>query len=117
MEYMIPKADVSISAFDNSSLAWYRTRFHQVNEGFDIRQPDEEFLREWGYLARSGKKVVPTRASIMVFGSLMGVRQLIPKPVLDVQFLPYATTEEMPETRWIDRFVSEENIIQTWLLI
>ena len=50
----------------------------------------------------------------MLFGSLMGVRQLIPKPVLDIQFLPYATNEEMPETRWIDRFVSEVNIVQTW---
>jgi len=101
-------------AFDRNSLAWYRARFHQVNEGFNLRQPDKEFLREWGYLARSGKKLLPTRAAIMLFGSLLGVRQLIPKPVLDVQFLPYATKEEMPETRWIDRFVSEENIIQTW---
>jgi ATP-dependent DNA helicase RecG len=101
-------------AFDRSSLAWYRNRFHQVNEGFDAQQPNEEFLREWGYLARSGKKLLPTRAAIMLFGSLVGVRQLIPKPVLDVQFLPYATDEEMPETRWIDRFVAEENIIQTW---
>jgi ATP-dependent DNA helicase RecG len=75
-------------AFDKSSLAWYRTRFHQVNEGFDLQQPNEEFLREWGYLARSGKKLLRTRAAIMLFGSLVGVRQLIPKLVLDVQFLP-----------------------------
>jgi ATP-dependent DNA helicase RecG len=101
-------------AFDKSSLAWYRSRFHQANDGFDPQQPDEEFLREWGYLTRSGNKLLPTRAAIMLFGSLVGVRQLIPKPVLDVQFLPYATDEEMPETRWIDRFVSEVNIIQTW---
>jgi hypothetical protein len=88
-----------------------RTRFYQVNEGFDLRQSDEEFLREWGYVARSGKKFLPTRAAIPLIGSLMGVRQLIPKPILDVQFLPYGSTEEMPETRWIDRFISEENIV------
>jgi ATP-dependent DNA helicase RecG len=43
-------------AFDKSSLSWYRNRFHQVNEGFDPQQFNEEFLREWGYLARGGRK-------------------------------------------------------------
>ena len=44
-------------AFDKGSLNWYRGRFHQANEGFDPEQPDEDFLREWGYLARSDKEV------------------------------------------------------------
>ncbi|HRV99000.1 MAG TPA: efflux RND transporter permease subunit, partial [Aminobacteriaceae bacterium] len=35
-------------------------------------------------------------------------------PTLDVQFLGYASGEPMPETRWIDRMVCEENIVQTW---
>lgn len=44
----------------------------------------------------------------------MAVHQLIPRPTLDFQFLGYATDEPMPETRWIDRIVCEENIIQAW---
>jgi ATP-dependent DNA helicase RecG len=31
-------------AFNESSLAWYRSRFHQNNSGFDPKQPDIEFL-------------------------------------------------------------------------
>ena len=50
----------------------------------------------------------------MLFGSPLAVHQLIPRPTLDFQFLGYATDEPMPETRWIDRIVCEENIIQAW---
>jgi len=102
-------------AFDSASLGWYRNRFHTVNDGFDPRQPDIEFLYDWGYLVKQAGELMPTRGAVMLFGSLRGVRNLIPRPTLDVQFLGYATDEPMPETRWIDRFVSEENIVQTWL--
>jgi len=101
--------------FNPSSLRWYRDRFHAVNDGFDPHQPDMDFLYDWGYLIKDGTRFIPTRAAVMLFGSLRGVRNLIPRPVVDVQFLGYATDEPLPETRWIDRFVSEENIIQSWL--
>lgn len=39
-------------------------------------------------------KLLPTRGAVAVFGSLRGVRNLIPKPVLDVRFLGYASTED-----------------------
>lgn len=45
----------------------------------------------------------------------LAIHQLLPRPTLDVQLLGYATDEEMPGTRWIDRFVCEENIIQAWI--
>jgi ATP-dependent DNA helicase RecG len=101
-------------AFHPSSLRWYRDRFHQVNTGFDPKQPDKEFLYHWGYLLRDGKRYIPIRGAIMLFGSPLAVHQLIPRPTLDFQFLGYATDERMPETRWIDRIVCEENIIQAW---
>ena len=101
-------------AFHPSSLRWYRDRFHQVNTGFDPKQPDKEFLYHWGYLLRDGKRYIPIRGAIMLFGSPLAVHQLIPRPTLDFQFLGYATDEPMPETRWIDRIVCEENIIQAW---
>ncbi|MEI6310173.1 MAG: RNA-binding domain-containing protein, partial [bacterium] len=102
-------------AFHLGSLRWYRERFHQVNTGFDPEQPDQEFLYHWGYLLRQGKRFIPTRAAIMLFGSSLAIHQLIPRPTLDVQFLGYATNETMPETRWIDRLVCEDNIIQAWV--
>jgi ATP-dependent DNA helicase RecG len=101
-------------AFNNSSLKWYRNRFHQYNEGFDPLQPDTEFLTDWGYIVKEGTELKPIRAAIILFGSLRAMHQLIPRPTLDVQFLPYGIRDEMPETRWIDRFLSEDNIIQTW---
>ncbi|MDE2735542.1 MAG: ATP-binding protein [Gemmatimonadota bacterium] len=56
-------------AFDLRSLRWYRNRFHAFNEGFDLEQPNQDFLYHWGYLLRDGKQFVPTRAAIMLFGS------------------------------------------------
>jgi ATP-dependent DNA helicase RecG len=102
-------------AFNPSSLRWYRDRFHTVNDGFDPRQPDLDFLYDWGYLIKDQGRLIPTRAAAILFGSLRAVRNLIPRPVIDIQFLGYATDEAMPESRWIDRVVSEENIIQSWL--
>jgi len=50
----------------------------------------------------------------MLFGSSLAIHHIIPRPTLDVQFLGYATDEPLPPTRWIDRMVCEDNIIQTW---
>ncbi len=101
-------------AFDVSTLGWYRNRFHQVNTGFDARQSDRDFLYHWGFLIKQNKRFLPTRAAIMLFGSSLAVHQLIPRPTLDVQFLGYSTGDALPETRWIDRIVCEDNIIQAW---
>lgn len=100
--------------FHSASLKWYRDRFHATNPGFDVEQPHHEFLHEWGYLVKESGKLLPTRGAVALFGSLRGMRNLIPKPVLDVRFLGYASTEDFDETRWIDRLVSEVNIIETW---
>ena len=101
-------------AFHPGSLRWYRDRFHQANPGFDTSQPDKDFLYHWGYLLKNGRRFLPTRGAVMLFGSPLAIHQLIPRPTLDVQFLGYATNEPMPETRWIDRIVCEENIVQAW---
>ena len=100
--------------FHPGSLKWYRDRFHQANAGFDPRQSDRDFLYHWGFLLKVGKRFLPTRGAVMLFGSSLAVHQLIPRPTLDVQFLGYNTGDAMPETRWIDRLVCEDNIIQAW---
>jgi ATP-dependent DNA helicase RecG len=106
----VPLKDV----FHASSLRWYRDRFHQANIGFDPRQSDRDFLYHWGFLVKDGRRFLPTRAAVMLFGSSLAVHQLIPRPTLDVQFLGYSTGDALPETRWIDRIVCEDNIIQAW---
>lgn len=71
-------------------------------------------MMDWGYVVKENNELKPIRAAIMLFGSHRAIHQLIPRPTLDVQFLAYGTGDEMPETRWIDRFVSEDNIVRTW---
>ncbi|PIU19332.1 MAG: hypothetical protein COT18_08040 [Elusimicrobia bacterium CG08_land_8_20_14_0_20_59_10] len=101
-------------AFHSGSLKWYRDRFHQANTGFNPKQSDMDFLYYWGFLLKDGRRFLPTRAAVMFFGSSLAVHQLIPRPTLDVQFLGYSTGEPLPETRWIDRIICEDNIIQAW---
>jgi predicted HTH transcriptional regulator len=50
----------------------------------------------------------------MLFGSPLAIHQIIPRPTLDVQFLGYNSDDDLPATRWIDRIICEENIIQAW---
>ena len=101
-------------ALHGGSLKWYRDHFHASNPGFDVAQPHRDFLYDWGYLVKDGRRLLPTRACIALFGSLRAVRNLLPRPVLDMQFLGYGSRQAMPETRWIDRLVCEENILQSW---
>jgi ATP-dependent DNA helicase RecG len=101
-------------ALHSGSLKWYRDRFHTANPGFDVEQPHLDFLYDWGYLVKESGRLLPTHACIGLFGSLRAVRNLLPRPILDVQFLGYGRRDEMPETRWIDRLVCEENILQSW---
>jgi hypothetical protein len=63
---------------------------------------------------RKGDALLPTRAAIALFGSLRAMRNLLPRPIRDVQFLGYGSTDEIPEARWVDRLVCEENILQAW---
>lgn len=101
-------------AISASSLRWYRERFHQINVGIDHKQSDRDFLYHWGFLLKDGRYFLPTHAAIMLFGSSLAVHQLTPRPTLDVQFLAYSKGDSMPEMRWIDRVVCEDNIILAW---
>ena len=47
------------------------------------------------------------KLTVMIFTIIWGV-------LIFVRFLGYASTEDFDETRWIDRLVSEVNIIETW---
>jgi len=101
-------------ALDKKSIHWYRNRFYQINPGHDEDISDNDFLYEWGYLVKQSRKLRPTRAAIMLFGTSTAIHHIIPRPTLDVQWIPANIEDPQPEMRWLDRVVYEENIIKTW---
>ncbi|OPZ84408.1 MAG: hypothetical protein BWY76_01850 [bacterium ADurb.Bin429] len=101
-------------ALDSRAIRWYRLHFSQTNPGFDESLTDEEFLYQWGYLAKRDGVLVPTRAAILVFGSPVAIHQMLPRPTLDAQWIPAGLHDPLPEMRWLDRVVYEENLITTW---
>lgn len=102
-------------AFDRNSLKWYRARFREANPGHDDTRSDQDFLYQWGYLLRQHGVLKPTRAAIMLFGSPAAIHQMLPRPTLDAQWIPSLMADPLPEVRWLDRAVYEENLIASWL--
>ena len=73
------------------------------------------YCLEWGFLKEQSGQIHPTRASILFFGKGRYVRQILPRPVVDYQRIDAKFEDWIPEKRWNDRQVYEENLIQTWL--
>ncbi|MDG6225986.1 MAG: transcriptional regulator, partial [Candidatus Thermoplasmatota archaeon] len=74
-------------AFDVEAIAWYRKKFQENTPGY-TNGNDIDFLHEWGYLVSKDRRLYPTRASVLLFGSNMAYHQLLSKPVLDMQWIP-----------------------------
>jgi ATP-dependent DNA helicase RecG len=101
--------------FDPESLRWYRRLFDGKNPGNEtIGHSDTEFLHEWGLLLEHGDRLFPTRAAVLLFGRGAVVRQHLPRPVVDVQWLQMEWGGTLPDERWSDRVVIEENLIRAW---
>ena len=101
-------------AFDEDSLKWYRALFDERNPGHDKSLSHQDFLYQWGYLLRQEGRLLPTRAAILLFGSSTAVHQMLPRPILDVQWIPSELGAPLPEIRWLDRIVFEDNLLVTW---
>ena len=101
-------------AFDQESVKWYRALFNERNPGHDESLSDQEFLHQWGYLIRKEEALQPTRASILLFGAPAAIHQMLPRPTLDAQWIPSNFGDPLPEVRWLDRVVFEDNLIVTW---
>jgi len=101
-------------AFHTGTVKSYREKFQRAIPGLNAELTDQEFLYSWGFLLKDDRRFIPTQGAVMLFGSPLAVHQLLPRPTLDVQFLSYGRGEPLSETRWLDRLVCEENIIQTW---
>ena len=103
--------------FDPASVRWYRSVFSERNPGGERDLGDVEFLHERGLVVESGDRLVPTRAAVLVFGRPRYVLQVLPRPVIDCQFIGAAYDEWSADLGWTDRIVVEENLLQTWLTI
>ena len=103
--------------FDPESVRWYRRVFDERNPGRRQALSDVEFLNEWGFVVEHGDRLVPTRAAVLVFGRARHVRRILPRPVVDCQFIDAPFGSWSPDRRWNDRIVVEENLIQAWLML
>ena len=103
--------------FDPESVSWYRRVFDERNPGRRQALSDVEFLNQWGFVVEHGDRLVPTRAAVLVFGRARHVRRILPRPVVDCQFIDAPFGSWSPDRRWNDRIVVEENLIQAWLML
>ena len=103
--------------FDPDSLRWYRSMFFGRNPGKHQNATDVEFLHERGFVAECGDSLAPSRAAVLVFGRPRYVLQVLPRPVIDFQFIGARFNEWSPDQRWHDRLVVEENLLQAWLAL
>lgn len=103
------------SAFDEDSLRWYRDVYerkpgNRSHAGLD----DADFLGEMGLLIPQGRKRLPTRAAILLFGANPTLRAILPRPVVDCQRYRLPRDEADTSERWLDRLVLDENLVRTW---
>ena len=103
--------------FDEDSVSWYRRVLGDRSSRRHRNMNDLDFLHDWGFAVSRGERLIPTRAAILIFGRLRYVRQILPRPVVDLQFIEADFDSLYPDQRWSDRFVAEENLIQTWLML
>ncbi|MDQ7839161.1 MAG: putative DNA binding domain-containing protein [Thermodesulfobacteriota bacterium] len=100
--------------FDAETVSWYRAVFKEHNSAYDESQSDIEFLHHWALVVEKGGELLPTRAALLLFGSGPVVRQILPRPVVDCQWINTDFSDSLPIERWADRLVCEDNIVRTW---
>ena len=103
--------------FDPESVRWYRRVFDERSPGRHQALSDVEFLNEWGFVVEQGEHLVLTRAAVLMFGRPRHVRRILPRPVVDCQFIDSTSDSWSTDRRWTDRVVVEENLIQAWLML
>ena len=103
--------------FDPASVRWYRRVFDERNPGRRQTLSNIEFLNEWGFVVEHGNHMVPTRAATLVFGRPRHILRVLPRPVVDCQFIDSPFKSWSTDRRWTDRVVVEENLVQAWLML
>lgn len=100
--------------FDGEAVRWYRRLFYDRNPGQDEALSDLEFLHYWGLVLETNSRLFPTRAALVMFGSEPVLHQILPRPVVDWQWIRTNWSEGLQEERWADRLVVEANLVSAW---
>ncbi|HEX5731681.1 MAG TPA: RNA-binding domain-containing protein [Blastocatellia bacterium] len=100
--------------FDSDALRWYRRMYGDQNHGQQSDLTDIEFLHHWGLVIEKEGQLLPTKASLLLFGDTPYLLQILPRPVVDCQWINEDFSDVLPDQRWDDRILSEVNLIQTW---
>ena len=103
--------------YDLASVTWYRRVFQEKQANRHADLSDVEFLNEWGFVVERANNLRPTRAAVLLFGKARFLRNLLPRGVVDYQRIDMPFDQWLPEHRWNDRVVLEENIIQAWQVL
>ncbi|MDM8536080.1 ATP-binding protein [Desulfobacterales bacterium HSG17] len=102
------------NCFDTQTIRWYRNVLNNKNPGQYESYSDLDFLHHWGFVVDHENKLIPTRAGILLFGSGPAFHRILPRPVVDCQWIPYKIDEMLPDQRWTDRLVVEDNLLLAW---
>lgn len=103
------------SCFDAESLKWYRGIFNLRNPGHETEsQSDLDFLYHFGLTVAEGSTRKPTRAAILLFGNGAALQRIISRALVDIRLLLASADEVLPEERWDDRLLLEENLTKCW---
>ena len=103
--------------FDTQSVAWYRRLLQEKQGKRHTDLSDVEFPHEWGFVVETKDSLVPTRAAVLLFGKNCYVRQIVPRGLVDYQRIDTSFDGWSSDTRWHDRVVVEENIVQAWQVL
>lgn len=103
--------------FDSDALRWYRRMFDDRNQGQQLDLTDVEFLHHWGLVIEKDGQLLPTRASVLLFGDTPYLLQILPRPVIDCQWINDDFSDILPDQRWDDRILSETNLIRAWKML
>ena len=99
-----PESDLDAEEFfDGPSVGWYRRVFQEKNPGRHETLTDLEFLNEWGSVVEVGNRLVPTRGAVLLFGQGRYLRQVLPRPVVDYQWINASSQEWSPEHTTAER--------------
>lgn len=102
------------ACFDLDTVGWYQGQFNRRTPEHAVITDPIEFLVNWNYVVERDGQLLPTRGSILLFGTGRYVRQVLPRPVLDYQRIDAPFEQWSSDQRWHDRYVFEENLFQTW---
>ncbi len=102
-------------SLDPNSVRWYRTRYREKVPESPLHDLDDAgFLEHWGLVIDREGERRPTVAAILLLGSGAALRSVRPDPTVDCLWYGYAHGDPLPEVRWQDRLVLEENLVQSW---